>query len=171
MVACQTGHLSALRHGNTAYKGFSAIPACQTGHLSTHRHGNPAYKGFSAIPACQSITQPTSNRSHPSVLPGLRHGYPAHNSLSAIPACQTGHLSALRHGDHAHKYSRGILAWRSITQPISDRSHPSVLPGLRHSDPTHKPSVQSPRVKPVIYRHFDTGTLPTGLSEADCLAR
>ena len=94
-----------------------------------------------------------------------------------MPPAAVCHLSAAGtptaswHGDHAHKYSRGILAWRSITQPISDRSHPSVLPGLRHSDPTHKPSVQSPRVKPVIYRHFGTGTLPTGISEADCLGR
>ena len=60
--------------------------ACRDSHLSALWHGDPAYKGFSAILACQSITQPTSNRSHPSVPPGPRHGDPAYNALSATPA-------------------------------------------------------------------------------------
>ena len=97
-----------------SHNSLSAIPACQTGHLSTLRHGDPAHKGFSTISACQSISQPTSNRSHPSVPPGPRHGDPTHKGSSAIPACQ------------------------SISQPTSNRSHPSVPPGPRHGDPTYK---------------------------------
>ena len=87
--------------------------ACRDSHLSALWHGDPAYKGFSAILACQSITQPTSNRSLPSIPPGPRHGDPVYKGLSAIPACQ------------------------SISQPTSNRSHPSIPPGPRHGDPTH----------------------------------
>ena len=59
-----------------SHNALNGILACQSSHLSTLRHGEPAYKGLSTIPACQSISQPTSNRSHPSVPPGLRHGDP-----------------------------------------------------------------------------------------------
>ena len=113
----------------------------------------PPPNALSAIPACQSITQPTSNRSHPSVPPGPCHGDPAHNDLSAISACQ------------------------SITQPTSNRSHPSIPPGLRHSDPTHKGSSAIPACQSITDRPqtcltpaflpvLGTETLPTSASGA-----
>ena len=111
--------------------------ACRDSHLSALWHGDPAYKGFSVIPACQSITQPTSNRSHPSIHPGLRHSDPTHKGSSAIPACQTGHLSALWHGDPAYNVLSATPACQSISKPTSNRSHPSIPPGLRHGDLTH----------------------------------
>ena len=108
--------------------------ACRDSHLSALRHGDPAYKGFSAILACQSITQPTSNRSHPSIPPGLRHGDLTHNTLSATPACQ------------------------SINQKTSNQSNPSIPPGLRHGDPPHNalsaiPACQTGHLS--ILRHGD----------------
>ena len=132
--------------------------ACRDSHLSALWHGDPAYKGFSAILACQSITQPTSNRSHPSIHPGLRHGDPAYNALSAIPTCQTGHLSALRHGDPAYKGFSVIPACQSISQPTSNRSHPSVPPGPRHGDPAHNDLSATPAwlsVLLTVLRHGD----------------
>ena len=57
-----------------SHNALSANPSCQTGHLSALWHGDPAHRHLSGIPACQSITQPTLNRSHPSVPPGPRHG-------------------------------------------------------------------------------------------------
>ena len=110
-----------------SHNSLSATPAWQTGHLSALRHGNPAYKGFSVIPACRSISQPTSNRSHPSIPPGPRHGDPAYNALSAIPTCPTGHLSTLRHGYPAHNALSAIPAWQ--------RGLPAAL---RHGNPTHR---------------------------------
>ena len=85
-------------------------------------HGDPAYKGLSAIPACQSISQPTSNRSHPSIPPGPRHGDPTHNALSATPACQSGHLSTLWHGDPQQKHLWGRVTWQDCLEPVSNRS-------------------------------------------------
>ena len=93
---------------------------------------SPSHNALSVIPACQSISQPTSNRSHPNVPPGLRHGDPTHNALSATPACQ------------------------SITQPTSNRSHPSIPPGPRHGDPTHNALSAIPawqRGLPAALRH------------------
>ena len=97
----------------------------------------PPPNALSANPACQSITQPTSNRSHPSIPPGLRHGDLTHNTLSATLACQTRPPSTLRHGDPAHKGFSATPACQSISQPTSNRSHPSIPPGLRHGDLTH----------------------------------
>ena len=132
--------------------------ACRDSHLSALWHGDPAYKGFSAILAWQSISQPTSNRSHPSVPPGPRHGDPAYNALSGTPACQTGHLSALWHGNPAYKGFSAIPACQSFSQPTSNRSHPSVPPGPRHGDPTHNDLSATPAWRSVlltVLRHGD----------------
>ena len=140
--------------------------ACRDSHLSALWHGDPAYKGFSAILACQSITQPTSNRSHPSVPPGPCHGDPAHNALSGILACQSGHLSTLRHGDPAYKGLSAILACQT-----------GHLSALRHRNPAYKgfsaiPACQSitdrPQtcLTPAFLPVLGTETLPTSASGA-----
>ena len=95
---------------------------------------SPSHNALSAIPACQSISQTTSNRSHPSIPPGLRHGDLTHNTLSATPACQ------------------------SISKPTSNRSHPSIPPGLRHGDPAYNALSATPAWRSVlltVLRHGD----------------
>ena len=77
--------------------------------------------------------QTTLFRQH--LLPDPRHGDPAHRYSRGIPSWRRGHLSALRHGDPAHRYLRGILAWRSI-----------LLAGLRHVDPCPRVRQYQPRV-------------------------
>ena len=61
------------------------------------------------------------------LLTGLRHGDPAHRYSRGIPSWRRGHLSALRHSHPAHRYSRGISSWR--------RGH---LSALRHGHPAHR---------------------------------
>ena len=48
---------------------------------------------------------------------------------------------------------------------------PAFLPALATVTLNRRCSEAWWRAKPVIYRHFGTGTLPTGVSEADCLGR
>ena len=116
------GTPTASWHRDHAHKYSRGILAWRRGHLSTLWHGDPAYKGLSAIPACQSISQPTSNRSHPSIPPDPRHGDPTHNALSATPACQSGHLSTLWHGDHQQNHFWGRVKWQDCLEPVSNRS-------------------------------------------------
>ena len=61
------------------------------------------------------------------LLTGLRHGDYAHRCSRGIPSWRRGHLSALRHSHPAHRYSRGISSWR--------RGH---LSALRHGHPAHR---------------------------------
>ena len=75
----------------------------------------------------RSIFQATSNRSRSSIPVGPRHGDPAHRYFRGIPAWRRGLLSALWHGDPAHRCFRGILAWQSV-----------LLTGPRHGDPFHR---------------------------------
>ena len=122
-----------------AHKYSRGILAWRRGHLSTLWHGDPAYKGLSAIPACQSISQPTSNRSHPSIPPVPRHGDPTHNALSATPACQSGHLSTLWHGDPQQNHFWGRVTWQDCLEPVSNRSLADASAGLRHGIPGERP--------------------------------
>ena len=126
------GTPTASWHGDHAHKYSRGIPAWRRGHLSTLWHGDPAYKGLSAIPACQSISQPTSNRSHPSIPPGPRHGDPTHNALSATPAWRRGHLSTLWHGDPQQNHFWGRVTWQDCLEPVSNRSLADASAGLRH---------------------------------------
>ena len=88
-----------------------------------------------------------------------------------MPPATVCHLSAAGtptaswHGDHAHKYSRGILAWR--------RGHLSTL---WHGDPQQNTPVVGARGKtvwnrcqtgllPMLRLDFGTAPLPTGTSE------
>ena len=45
-----------------------------------------------------------------------RHGDLAHRYIRGIPAWRRGLLTGLRHGGLAHRYSRGIQAWRDRHQ-------------------------------------------------------
>ena len=130
---------------------------------------SPSNNSLSATPACQTISQPTSNGSHPSVPPGLRHRDPAHNDLSDIPAWRSVLLTGLRHGDPAHRYLSGTPACKSISQPTSNRSHHSIPPSPRHGDPAYKgfsaiPAWQS-ITQPISNRSHPS--FPPGLRHGD----
>ena len=73
------------------------------------------------------------NMMHPRIIPASSPHHPR-----TIPARQNGHLSALRHGNPAQRYLRGILVWRTIPQPISKRFLSCVITGLRHGDPAQR---------------------------------
>ena len=73
------------------------------------------------------------NMMHPRIIPASSPHHPR-----TIPARQNGHLSALRHGNPAQRYLRGILVWRTIPQPISKRFLSCVITGLRHGDPVYR---------------------------------
>ena len=92
-----------------------------------------------------------------------------------IPARQNGHLSALRHGNPAQRYLRGILVWRTIPQPISKRFLSCVITGLRHGDLAYRYSSAIPTCRTIQLSLsnrpltgprpvFATATLLTGTS-------
>ena len=77
----------------------------------------------------------------------LRHGHPAHKYSRGIPAWRKGLLTLLRHGDPAHKCSRANPAWRR-----------GLLTGLRHGHHAHKYSRAIPAWRSVLLtglRHGD----------------
>ena len=70
-----SGVITALRHGDLAYRCFRAISAWRSSHLSALRHGDPAQRCLRGIPAWQR-----------GYLSGLRHGHLAQRYLRAILA-------------------------------------------------------------------------------------
>ena len=69
------------------------------------------------------------------LLTGLRHGDHAHRYSRGIPSWRRGLLAGLRHGEPPHRYSSAISAWRSDTKPIPNRSMNGVNGWLRHGVP------------------------------------
>ena len=61
------------------------------------------------------------------LLTALWHGDHAHRYFRAIPACRNGLVSDLRHSDPAHRYLSAIPAWQN-----------RHLSSLRHGHPAHK---------------------------------
>ena len=96
------GLLTGLRHGSPAHRYLSAIHAWRRG----------ASDRSSARQPCPQVLQ-----SHPRVAKGvfwlvfgtatMPTGAP-----EPSPRGEGGLLAGLRHGNHAHRYLRGILAWR-----------------------------------------------------------
>ena len=80
--------------------------------------------GTATLPTSTSV--PTQ-RGEWGLQTGLRHGDLAHRCSRGIPAWRRGLLDDLRHGELAHKYFRGILAWRR-----------RLLDDLRHGDLVHR---------------------------------
>ena len=80
--------------------------------------------GTATHPTGTSVASP---RGEGGLLTGLRHGDLAHRYLRGILAWRRRLLDDLRHGDLAHKCSRGIPAWRR-----------GLLTGLRHGDLAHR---------------------------------
>ena len=66
-----SGVITALRHGDLAYRCFRAISAWRSSHLSALRHGDPVYRHLRAISTWQSV-----------LLTGLWNGHLAHRCLS-----------------------------------------------------------------------------------------
>ena len=87
----------------------------------------------------------------------------ANASCGCLPPQRRGYSNAFWHGDHAHKYFRGILAWRrghlstlwhgdpqqnhfwgrvtwqDCLDPVSNRSLADASAGLRHGIPGERP--------------------------------
>ena len=80
--------------------------------------------GFRTKNRPTTCLHPSSERSSAA----LWHGDHPHKYSKGIHAWRRGHISALWHGDPAYRYLGGIPAWRSI-----------LLTGLRHVDLAHKP--------------------------------
>ena len=55
-----------------------------------------------------------SSRGEEELPTGLRHGDHAHRYSRGIPSWRRSHLSGLRHGHLAHRYLSGIPAWQSV---------------------------------------------------------
>ena len=52
MVACQTGHLSALRHGNTAYRHLRGRLRCAVKPFDLTEQANMPYTHLERLSAC-----------------------------------------------------------------------------------------------------------------------
>ena len=76
-----------------------------------------------------------SSRGEEELPTGLRHGDHAHRYSRGIPSWRRGLLAGLRHGEPPHRYSSAISAWRSDTKPIPNRSMNGVNGWLRHGVP------------------------------------
>ncbi len=159
----EEGLLTGLRHEDHAHRYSSGIPACRRGSSGRSLARGPCpqvlqwhpgvAKGSSGrsrsghlsmiMPVFGTATMPTGtsgassrgeasfNRSRtglfPMILPTLRHGDHAHKYSSGILAWRRGLLTGLRHEDHAHRYLSAIPAWRR-----------GLLDGLRHGDHAHR---------------------------------
>ena len=80
-------------------------------------------------------TSVASSRGEEELPTGLRHGDHAHRYSRGIPSWRRGLLAGLRHGEPPHRYSSAISAWRSDTKPIPNRSMNGVNGWLRHGVP------------------------------------
>ena len=80
--------------------------------------------GTGTLPTSISVASP---RGEGSLMTGLRHVHHAHKYLRGILAWRRGLLDGLRHGDLAHRCLRGIPAWRR-----------RLLTALRHVHHAHK---------------------------------
>ena len=63
---------------------------------------------------------------------------PSTGASVASPRGEGGLLTGLWHSDPAHRYLRGIPAWRTASRPVHDRHLTDALAGLRHGDPAHR---------------------------------
>ena len=95
-----------------------------------HRHGDPPHRYFSGIPAWRRVSSDLSSarrpcpqvlQCQPSVAKGVFRpvfGTATLPTSTSVPTQrgEGGLQTGLRHGDLAHRYSRGIQAWRDRHQ-------------------------------------------------------
>ena len=95
--------------------------------------------GTGTLPTSISVASP---RGEGSLMTGLRHVHHAHKYLRGILAWRRGLLDGLRHGDLAHRCLRGIPAWR---RGSSGRSL------------ARRPYLQVPQSHPGVPKRFQSG--------------
>ena len=90
--------------------------------------------GTATLPTGTSVE---SRRGEGGLLTDLRHGNPAHRCSRGISAWQRGLLAGLRHGSPAHRYLSAISAWRRGSSGWSSarQPHPQV-PQWQHRGAT-----------------------------------
>ena len=98
------------------------------------------------------------------LLTGLRHGDYAHRCSRGIPSWRRGHLSALRHSHPAHKYFSANPAWQDCLEPVQNRSLADSRPIFGTAPPPTGTPEPSPRGEAVFWPVFGTATLPTSTS-------
>ena len=67
------------------------------------------------------------------------HGDHAHKYSRGILAWRRGHLSTLWHGDPQQNYFWGRVTWQDCLDPVSNRSLADASSGLRHGIPCERP--------------------------------
>ena len=67
------------------------------------------------------------------------HGDHAHKYSRGILAWRRGHLSTLWHGDPQQKHFWGRVTWQDCLEPVSNRSLADASAGLRHDIPCERP--------------------------------
>ena len=67
------------------------------------------------------------------------HGDHAHKYSRGIPAWRRGHLSTLWHGDPQQNHFWGRVTWQDCLEPVSNRSLADASAGLRHGIPGERP--------------------------------
>ena len=67
------------------------------------------------------------------------HGDHAHKYSSGILAWRRGHLSTLWHGDPQQNHFWGRVTWQDCLEPVSNRSLADASAGLRHGIPGERP--------------------------------
>ena len=67
------------------------------------------------------------------------HGDHAHKYSRGILAWRRGHLSTLWHGDHQQNHFWGRVTWQDCLEPVSNRSLADASAGLRHGIPCERP--------------------------------
>ena len=66
------------------------------------------------------------------------HGDHAHKYSRGILAWRRGHLSTLWHGDPQQNHFCGRVTWQACLEPVSNRSLAGAPAGLRHGTPVHR---------------------------------
>ena len=67
------------------------------------------------------------------------HGDHAHKYSRGIPAWRRGYLSTLWHGDPQQNHFWGRVTWQDCLEPVSNRSLADTSAGLRHGIPCERP--------------------------------
>ena len=113
---------------------FGTAPPPTTISVASRRGEGVIYRvfGTATLPTGTSVA---SSRGEEELPTGLRHGDHAHRYSRGIPSWRRGLLAGLRHGEPPHRYSSAISAWRSDTKPIPNRSMNGVNGWLRHGVP------------------------------------
>ena len=113
------------------------MPPAAVCHLSAA--GTPTASWSSAQSGCQCRPAAVCNLSAAGTPTASWHGDHAHKYSRGIPAWRRGHLSTLWHGDPQQNHFCGRVTWQDCLEPVSNRSLADASAGLRHDIPCERP--------------------------------